>query len=334
VSTASRTVAARSSPLASGRRTTLRLAVCLLLCLAALLGMASASQAQVVFPGPTLYVSGNFSFAGAPQPYMLSWKFKMHCSGARWGANEGIEIHLYGPLNTLGATPTDRYIATLAADAAGNLDEDVFLPYDGPEPNGPFVNGFGSKPDIPRPGRYQVLAKGTLHPEAITDTATATHEINLFPLTVPDYVNVLDILDWGKSRGGRDGVVGAPSPDREDPEWPSVWSVQPVELYATVADTGTDGGNQGSIISYQDYPGTHFAHDANLILEPDEEYRWLLGGANFLGTPPDRDAGRMELAFPSGRWPPPAIASTWSVAGPWTTDTRTTGTAPRSTTRA
>jgi hypothetical protein len=261
------------------------LVITLLLCLVALTGLGTVSPAQVVF-GPTLNVSGYFTFGGHADPYMLTWLASMHCTGARWGANEDINIHVYGPLNTLGASPSDRYIGTLTSDGSGNLEGDVTLPYDD------GVTGYLSQPNILRPGRYRVHAVGTLHPEAVTDNANATHEINLYPWTVND-----GTTNWGRSRGGRDGLVGTPSPEREDPEWPSVWSVQPVELYATVGDTGTDGANQTSIISYQDYPGTHYAHDANMIIEPDEEYRWLLGGANFLGTPPDRDAGRMELEW-------------------------------------
>ena len=104
-------------------------------------------------------------------------------------------------------------------------------------------------------------------------------------------------INWGVSRGGRDGWLEDKSPERIDPEWMSVWDERPVSLYATVAETDSDGDNQPDIIAHHDIPSSHYAHDANLLLVPDPEYQWVLGTANFEGTPGDHDTGRIEFEW-------------------------------------
>lgn len=122
--------------------------------------------------------------------------------------------------------------------------------------------------------------------------ANAFNNITVCPRTVPRH-DVFS-LNWLQDRGGRDGQLGDKSPERLDPEWMSVWSEQPVAFYATVAETDNRPTNQPAFFTHEDYPPTHFAHDVNLLLVPDPDYRRVLGDANFAGAGEPAGIGRIE----------------------------------------
>jgi hypothetical protein len=55
-----------------------------------------------------------------------------------------------------------------------------------------------------------------------------------------------------------------------------------------------DGDNQPALISYQDYPTTHYAHDSDVLFVPDDEFKWVLATANYVGDGVFRGEGRIE----------------------------------------
>ena len=121
--------------------------------------------------------------------------------------------------------------------------------------------------------------------------------INIVPRTTPIHIpGTLDI-DWPRSRGGRDGFLEDKSPERTDPEWTSVWSEAPIDFYGTVTSTGPDGANQPAIISHEDFMSWHYAHDTDLFITPDPDYRWTLSDVSFLGEPDDHEFGRLEVEW-------------------------------------
>jgi uncharacterized protein (TIGR03437 family) len=192
-------------------------------------------------------------------PLQFSWNTPLQVSGAGWMPGESITIALHGPLNWPAAPAADLALGTLAADASGKLSGSLTIPYD---------NGLvGPSARIPRPGVYQVSASG-----AASGTVVSSGLINLCVTTASPGAP----LDWGTARGGRVGVFPGSladySPERTDPEWVTVWHGTPVSAYGTITD---------SHISDSDYPGSHYAHDANFFLSPDPAYAWLVGTANY-----------------------------------------------------
>lgn len=222
-----------------------------------------------------------FSLGGEFQPGLFTWLSQMQISGSGFTATLPYQIVLHGPLGLPGVAPADRALQTLFADANGNLNGTVTIPYI----DLATVNAALTR--IPRPGHYELRAVGP-------SGQIIGKEINLSPQTIPTSL-FSQHINWGKSRGGRDGWLEDKSPERTDPEWPSVWDERPVALYATVAATDTDGGNQPDNIAHHEFPGSHYGHDVNLMLLPDPEYQWVLGTANFVGEEDDRDTGRIEL---------------------------------------
>src|SRR5581483_2310834 len=96
-------------------------------------------------------------------------------------------------------------------DSQGAFSGSVTIPYD---------RGItGPQATIPRPGLYSVQAAGTA-----TATVTAANQINLAPAT---YTGGNSGVDWSHERGTRVGVLPGPlatySPERNDPNWISVW---------------------------------------------------------------------------------------------------------------
>jgi hypothetical protein len=265
-------------------------------------GRIASAQGVIGFGSTTLQltIEGHPS-VDPDDPRLFSWGQDIVLTGTGWGSSETVLVYMYGPLNTLGVAPAERPIGIVYTGPDGSigldqqgLPQSVEIPYD----NG--VVGFhgNSLPDIPRPGLYDIHAVGA-HASSINpyvDRASAG-QINL----CPQPLGPLDIQsglhpgpNWQQARGGRDGFLGNNSPERVDPEWLSVWSKQPVAFYATVALTDLQGGNQPAHISHDEYPGTHYAHDLNLDLVPDPQYRWLLSRSNFAGSSADSGYGRIE----------------------------------------
>ena len=234
----------------------------------------------------SITVTGGIAVNGAFQPFLFTWNSSLTVTGAGWGPGESVTILLHGPLNSPHLTPADLSLGAITADSLGSFSGSATVPYD---------NGVvGPAARIPRPGFYEVRAIGSK-----SGTAIANDNINLSPAT---YTKDNSPFDWGHERGGRDGVLPGSfrqfSPERFDPEWPTVWDELPIEVYATVAPTGDDGGNQPSLISPSDSPPTHYAHDAILFLQPDPAYQWLIGTSNYYAGDPDSpQLGRLELEW-------------------------------------
>ena len=235
--------------------------------------LSVAAHAQAL----EITVSGGF------QPGLFTWLEQIQISGSGFTPTVPYKIVLHGPLDLAGVTPADRILPTVFADAAGNLNGSVPIPY----VDLATVNAHLTK--IPRPGRYELRVIG---PSA----ETATKLINLCPQTMPTTV-FSQHINWGVSRGGRDGWLDDKSPERTDPEWLSVWDERPVAMYATVTPTDSRGNNQPDIIAHHEFSGSHYAHDANLLLVPDPEYQWVLGTANFAGPEGGHATGRIELEW-------------------------------------
>jgi len=227
---------------------------------------------------PAISVSGGFSSGSAIQPLIFTWNDSVPVSGAGWQASESVSISLYGPLNSPGVSPAAVNLGMVTAGAQGTFSNPLPIPYD--------MGMTGPRVQIPRPGLYRVHAAGTA-----SGTADAADEINLCPAT---YLGNGSTIDWSHERGSRDGVLPgafrADSPERSDPNWPSVWDNLPVALYGTVAPVTSGGANQPSRISWEDDPLTHYAHDTNFYLVPDPAYRWIIGTANYFSSGED-DAG-------------------------------------------
>jgi hypothetical protein len=159
----------------------------------------------------TLSVFGGISVNGATQPCLFTWNSPLTVTGSGWGPGESVTILLHGPLNSPSVTPADLRLSAFTSDPLGTFSGSAILPYD---------NGVvGPAARIPRPGLYEVRASG-----ATSGTVVAGDNINLCPAT---YTGDNSPIDWGHERGGRDGVLPGPfrqfSPERFDPEWPTVW---------------------------------------------------------------------------------------------------------------
>jgi hypothetical protein len=259
---------------------------------------------------PSIRVTGGISPNGLAQPLLFTWNTPVPVSGGGWAPGEAVRLILHGPLNSPGLAPRrlprvsprlsrgpggiqpigpptatfgDWTLGTFTADAQGNLNAAPKIPYD---------NGIvGPQARIPRPGYYMVIAFGSA-----SGTTAAADGISLCPDTYKPST------DWGVDRGGRDGVFAEPlrqfSPERFDPEWPTVWDERPVEVYGTIAPTDGNGSDQPARISPSDNPPTHNAHDAILFLLPDAAYRWIVGTANYYDGDPDSPGrGTLEIEW-------------------------------------
>ncbi len=212
----------------------------------------------------------------------------MPLQGAAWNPGEVVSISLSGPLNSPGVAPATIPLGSATASSDGTFSTSLAIPYD---------QGItGSQTRIPRPGLYRVQASGNL-----SGSAVAPYRINLAPATA---LPAGGGADWSHERGTRIGILPGPlsaySPERNDPEWISVWDNRPVEIYGVVAATGADGGDQPSRISFEDSPLTHYAHDVNTYLQPDPSYRWTVGTANYSSTgeaDADIALGRIEIEW-------------------------------------
>jgi hypothetical protein len=214
----------------------------------------------------TLAVSGGTTLNGAFQPLFFTWETELSVAGKGWGRGEAVTITLHGPLGFPGISPSDVSLGVVIADAGGHLSGSLSIPYDG------GLSGLTVR--IPRPGLYAVRGTGPG-----SGTASAEDPIEVGPATS----TIAGSIDWGRERGGRDGVLPGPlhdfSPERIDPEWASVWSEELVELYGTVARAVS--GSSGAEISYTDQPARHYGHDWNFFVLPDRAYRWTAGTKNF-----------------------------------------------------
>jgi hypothetical protein len=307
---------------------------------------------------PLLHVSGGITLNGVAQPLLFTWNSSVPVTGAGWAPNETVQIILHGPLDSpgvharsagasarlapagvaeaasarLGRTVfgriprpvVDLAVGVFTADSRGNLAAAPVIPFD---------SGIvGPQARIPRPGFYEVRAVGR-----VSGTTAAGDRINLCPDTAAGH----PVFTWGTDRGGREGVLPDVlrqfSPERFDPEWPTTWDEQAVELYGVVAPVEADAPDQPSRISPSDNPPTHYAHDATIFVTPDAGYRWLVGTANYLDGDPDGPGrGTIEVewetqnggstaAYGQGNiglplWTMPTVGDRVYVVGRWILD--------------
>lgn len=283
--------AASGAVLFGQRWTCLRRIIGASLCVAALTWTGSGAQG-VIIDGPTVGVSGGLTVLDpGNNPRVIAgvftWETPVALTGSGWRPLENLTIRLVGPLNTPGAAPTEREVNNVLypvdrfpTDLQGNL------------------SGHFGVPDLLPPGRYKIYAVRD-NPVRVTDRADSS-PFTVCPdtIVIPHFEKGVLAHNWAYERGGRDGwlkrIGENQSPERVDPEWVSVWSKEPVGIYATVAKTNLDGANQPSHVAYHDYPSSHYGHDIDLHLVPDEEYRWVLATANYQGREGERETGRIE----------------------------------------
>ena len=243
----------------------------------------------------------------APVGY-YTWNSRLGLTGAGWKPGETLQVHIVGPQNLAGVTPTDRMIATAFVGSAGNIyecrefngdvNDGAFIPY-----NQTANLAVTDNKQIPRPGSYNLVVQ---RPNPLTIYDEAVLPINIAPDTLANVsTNQFDSNGWPWNRGGRDGWLGDHSPERADPEWISAWSEKPVGLYATIAKTSVNptvddpGANQPSFLSVADSPFTHYAHDVNMELLPDPQYMWTIATSNYLSEtfPGKANFGKMECEW-------------------------------------
>jgi hypothetical protein len=266
------------------------------------------AAATIVYAAPTLQVTGGITVNGVSQPLVFTWNSPVPIAGAGWAPGESVQILLHGPLDSPGVTAqnvrrfgirvssrlargpvngpplviTDIPLGIFTADSQGALSAAPRIPYD---------SGIvGPQARIPRPGFYQVRAFGRA-----SGAAAAPDRINLDPDTAGNAPG-----NWGTERGGREGVFPDTlrqfSPERFDPEWPTVWDEIPVEIYGAVPAV-FNAADPPSRISPSDNPPTHYAHDATFVVDPDAAYRWTVGTANFFADPGESERGRIEVEW-------------------------------------
>jgi len=233
------------------------------------------SLVSLAMADPNLTVSGGINPNGFNTPGLFTWHSQVPVDGTGWVPGN-VNIYLYGPTNTLGVAPTLRQIGNFTADGGGHFAGNVQIPYD--------ENGAHT---IPQPGYYEVRASGISG-----NDATPPH-INICPATYKfDGVGI----DWSFERGGRDGGVGGIK--KVFPHWMHVWEPKPVGMWGECSYTDTDGNNMPAFMRHSEYPGDHYAHDFNIMLVPDDPYRWVLGTANYYNiedNEPNREYGRLEI---------------------------------------
>lgn len=254
-------------------------------------------------PQAGITVTGGIPSAGGQLPLIFTWKSAMPVQGSGWSAGEVVSISLNGPLNSPGVAVTAVALGSATAASDGTFSTSFAIPYD---------QGLtGSPVRIPRPGLYHVQASGNA-----SGTAVAANTISLAPAT--DTTAGPSAIDWSHERGTRIGVLPGPlsqfSPERSDPNWISVWDNRPVQIYGMAAGTSAGGANQPARVSYEDDPITHYAHDVNVYLQPDPQYRWTVGTANYSSS------GEDEAGVALGR-----IEVEWEAQNNGSTDTYGTG---------
>ncbi|MBS1707572.1 MAG: choice-of-anchor D domain-containing protein, partial [Armatimonadetes bacterium] len=255
---------------------------------------------QVLFPWD-LHVYGGYGADPFNGPFLFSWQSRVHFYGSHWKANAKIKVHFRGPMNHPTVAPVDHVLGSLFTDSTGVINGSVentaayfLLPYD----NGVTGEQGSGLPDIWCPGRYQIF--GVLDDPIQAQSASVNSPVHLLPQTIPTYYGPTyprATIDWGYSRGLRYGFLGGHSPEYLDPEWTTVWSNAPVKMYGTVAETDDDANNQPELIAYHETPSAHYAHDCNLKIVPDPDYKWVLGTANLQGDPDEADTNRIELEW-------------------------------------
>lgn len=236
--------------------------------IASLVGLASAS--------PEINVTGGINPGGFNTPGLFTWHTTVPINGTGWAPGEAVTVYMYGPTNTLGVLPTFRAVKTLNADGGGAFNDNFFVPYD-----------EGGPGTIPQPGYYEIRAG------AASGTDATPPHINLCPAT---YLFDGIGIDWSHERGGRDGGTGGIK--KVFPHWMHVWEPKPVAMWGECSYTDTNGNNMPSFMRHSEYPGDHYAHDFNIMLVPDEPYRWILGTANYYNIEddePNREYGRLEI---------------------------------------
>ncbi|HWC95836.1 MAG TPA: hypothetical protein VG456_03785, partial [Candidatus Sulfopaludibacter sp.] len=244
---------------------------------------------QVAWGGPGIAVSGGIQAGANTVPLLFTWSSSITVQGSGWTSGEPVAISLEGPLNSPGVPVSAIGLGSAIAGNLGTFSTPLIVPYD--------QAITGPKARIPRPGYYRVRATGT-----VSGTAIASNNINLCPAT---YTGAGGI-DWSRERGSRDGILPgalrAYSPERSDPEWISVWDNRPAQIYGTVGGVTPTGANQVAHISFEDDPLAHYAHDVNAILQPDPQYLWTVGTANYYQNPNEDGTdrpGRIELEWES-----------------------------------
>jgi hypothetical protein len=247
-------------------------------------------------PGPSTFaealaavsVSGGMQTGDTVQLLVFTWNSPITIQGTGWRGAETLSLSLFGPLNSVGVTANEILLGNPTADPQGNFSASLRIPYD-KGVTGPLAR-------IPRPGLYAIHASG-----AVSGLVTSGDNVNLCPAT---YLGAGGVIDWSHERGSRDGVLPGTfrmySPERSDPNWLSVWDELPVEIYGTIAVTDADGSNQPARVSFEDDPMAHYAHDVTMFLEPDAQYRWVVGDANYYAGEQDESAaeqGRIEVEW-------------------------------------
>lgn len=225
-------------------------------------------------PQANIVPTGGVTLNNVPQPLLYSWNTPVSIQGSGWQAGETVTVSLHGPLNWPGTPPADLALGSLSVDGAGTISGSLAIPYD----NG----AAGPAVRIPRPGVYQVNANGP-----VSGTAAANAAVTI---TVATELGTGFEINWGSERGGRLGVFPGSladyEPERVDPEWVTVWRQTPVAAYGTIVSTGTNAADQPARITYTDYPGSHYGHDANFFFTPDPPYQWLVGTHNYYANGP------------------------------------------------
>ena len=230
-------------------------------------GAAAAPQSNIM-------PAGGVTLNNVLQPLLYSWGTPIPIQGTGWQPSETVTVGLHGPLNWTATPPADLALGSLDADASGQISGNFTIPYDHGA-TGPAVR-------IPRPGAYEVNASGSVS-GAVAASATIT-------ITVATELGAGFQINWGSARGGRLGVFPGSladySPERTDPEWVTAWRQPPVEAYGSIVANGSNGSDQPSRITYTDYPGSHYGHDANFFFTPDPPYQWLVGTHNYYANGP------------------------------------------------
>jgi uncharacterized protein (TIGR03437 family) len=260
-------------------------------------------------------------------PLLFTWNTPLNIQGTGWAHGETVQVSLHGPLNWPPAATSDVLLGSLTVDQSGAISGSLTIPYD---------RGIvGPSARIPKPGTYEVVASG-----AVSGTTTGNATITI---CVATELGTGFQINWGTARGGRLGVFPGPladySPERVDPEWITVWRNAPVTAYGTIVPQGSSGGSQPAFVTYTDYPGTHYGHDANFLLTPDSEYQWLVGTANFYSDAPPQGPvapgiikiewetlnggntstyGQGNIGLPV--WANPTVGDRVFVAGSWILD--------------
>lgn len=225
---------------------------------------------------PNITVSGGINPNGFNTPGLFTWHSNVPVGGSGWAAGESVNLFIYGPTNTLGVAPTLRPIKTVVADGGGSFSDSIQIPYD-----------EGGPRTMPQPGYYEVRAG------AVSGFDATPPHINICPAT---YLNDGVGIDWSHERGGRDGGVGGIK--KVFPHWMHVWEPKPIAMWGECSYTDSDGNNMPSFMRHSEYPGDHYAHDFNIMLVPDDPYRWILGTANYYNIEekePNREYGRLEI---------------------------------------